>query len=1008
MTQRFDELATNLQFALSSDVASQSLMKVRSLIEDLRVELEGVGLARRSRAIARIGALTEVWECLSGSPNPAADEVGFFCVKAVSQLARSEGVPGANDELADWILDQSSSSWSDYLELIENQDANEPLDAAFEEAGAEALEDEPPAIDAQALLRLFQGVQASEVSPSEACPAPPTRPGCTPQVIPLHTSIARSKVSNISGPGQECPEPPDRPPAAIEDQATALVRIPPLPDRVDLDEEIREAFLADATDLYERIEPLVLGLGTCDNPRNALCDLARCLHTLKGAAGSVGLSDVAAFIHVLEGKLEGELGPASSPLIDLLFNTVGYLDGLLALVRGEKCECRTQETEPAAPEHPIESSGSDESDLPRSLVAPATAADAQGPLSAQSRILSDTLAPNNLHEVGTRTETRTETAGLTDGLIRISASRFDELMDMVSELIARRRLWTAQADSMKSTEVMLRTCRNRMINCLDLLHEQGLGRDRFPPGRKIHDDVPGQLRRLGELADDLLVLADSAQEALGPLADHGDALGRLTFQIWDELQAVRVVPIKGMFQRLVRVAHDAARVEGREVETVMIGEGTGVDRAVQDKAYEPLLHVVRNAVGHGIESPEEREAQGKSPIGRITLEARREGNVLVIAVQDDGRGLNHEAIASKARRLGLLGHDEQPSIDRLNNLIFHPGFSTRDQANAISGRGVGMDVVAREVSLLKGTTELQTTPGRGTRLTIRLPARLALETAMIVRVDGQAFAIPVAQIESAEALEHVCSGDSRTELDHSGRPSFVRHRDRRIPVIVARELLRLSRTPAPSWPRLLVIRPGNDLIGLIVDSIDGTEELVIKPLSALLAGHPVIAGTSLSTKGEFISILNLSKIRRVGNEIPARRAAEDRSAEVPMTAVSTVLVVDDSISVRRVVARQLRSLGLEVEEVSDGQEALGRLRNRSYDLVLTDLEMPRLDGFELVAEMKRNAVLATIPVIVASTRVDQVTRGRVRNLGAHAFLSKPVDPATLASVLGPLLPRATG
>ena len=211
--------------------------------------------------------------------------------------------------------------------------------------------------------------------------------------------------------------------------------------------------------------------------------------------------------------------------------------------------------------------------------------------------------------------------------------------------------------------------------------------------------------------------------------------------------------IRGLFQRLARVAHDAARVEGRQVDVVMVGEETGLDRAVQDKAFEPLLHVVRNAVGHGIEAPADRLASGKSAAGRITLEARREGNTLVVSVQDDGRGLDHEAIAAKARSLGLLLPDEKPSTERLNNLIFHSGFSTKGQANAISGRGVGMDVVAREVGLLKGTIELQTERGRGTRLTIRLPARLALETAMIVRVDGQAFALPVAQIEYAQPLE---------------------------------------------------------------------------------------------------------------------------------------------------------------------------------------------------------------------------------------------------------------
>jgi chemotaxis protein histidine kinase CheA len=494
------------------------------------------------------------------------------------------------------------------------------------------------------------------------------------------------------------------------------------------------------------------------------------------------------------------------------------------------------------------------------------------------------------------------------------------------------------------------------------------------------------------------------------MADHGDALSRLTIQLWDELQAIRIVAIRGLFQRLIRVAHDAARVEGRQVEVVTVGEETGLDRAVQDKAFEPLLHVVRNAVGHGIELPSDRLKAGKAATGKVTLEARREGNTLVIAVSDDGRGLNHDAIAAKARRLGLLSADERPSVERLNNLIFHSGFSTKQDVSAISGRGVGMDVVASEVSLLKGTIELQTESGRGTRLTIRLPARLALETTMIVRVDGQAFALPVAQIDHAQPFEpDQETGQSRKEPGEQG-VSFTQFRDRRIPVVQAREMLGITSTLAAEWPKLLVVRLGAGLIGLVVDAIEGTEELVIKSLGSLLAGHPVISGTGMSVTGEVISILNLSVLERwigegASNGSLGFSPLANQEGAVPGFAV---LVVDDSISVRKVVARQLRVLGFDVDEVSDGLEALARLRSRAYGLVVTDLEMPRLDGFELVAEMRRMGVLATTPVVVASTRVDEGTRNRVLALGARAFLPKPVDPTALASTVGTLLQRVGG
>src|SRR5208337_4796744 len=554
-------------------------------------------------------------------------------------------------------------------------------------------------------------------------------------------------------------------------------------------------------------------------------------------------------------------------------------------------------------------------------------------------------------------------------------------------------LWTAQAGSLKSISSVVRNCRSRMLVCLDRLHEAGLGRENRSPLLDARVDLPGQLRRLGELADDLVVLAETAQAAALPLADHGDALGRLTLQLWDELQRIRIVAIRGLFQRLARVAHDAARVEERQVDVVMVGEETGLDRAVQDKAFEPLLHVVRNAVGHGIESPADRLASGKSAAGRITLEARREGNTLVVAVHDDGRGLNHEAIAAKARSLGLLLPDEQPSTERLNNMIFHSGFSTKGQANAISGRGVGMDVVAREVGLLKGTIELQTEWGRGTRLTIRLPARLALETAMIVRVDGQAFALPVAQIESAQPLETGLEVELACAESGPSGARFVTFRDRRIPVIHARKMLAIACTPAPAWPKLLVVRSANGLVGLAVDSIEGTEDLVIKSLGTLLAGHPVISGTSLSVSGEVISILNPSGLKRGMSEGLPPEPAEPAGSGKALGQRSgfAVLVVDDSISVRRVIVRHLRRMGLDVDEASDGLEALGRLRSRPYRLVVTDLEMPRLDGFELLAELQRCEPLALIPVIDDSQTIRKMVECHLSQAGYRVALAADAE-----------------
>jgi chemotaxis protein histidine kinase CheA len=762
------------------------------------------------------------------------------------------------------------------------------------------------------------------------------------------------------------------------------IKFPELPPPVELDDEIRQAFLGDSTELVERIEPLVLGLGRGTDDVEALHELGRCLHTLKGAAGSVGISDLAALVHALEERIEASRGHASAELIDLLFRTLGYLDGLLGWLRtgGEPKDVqRLDGKAPSAPHQPSQAVDGDTSIERDGKPAPKEAARPPGSARPESSL---------------------------DGLIRIPSSRFDELADIASELVARRGLWTRQAEALKSIETMVRNCRQRMVGILDRLHEAGIGRDMRPSVAGSNSDVAGQMRRLGELADDLAALADTARSSGGPLADQGQSMARLTFQLWDELQSVRVVPVRGLFQRLVRVAYDASRVEGRRVEVIMAGEETGVDRALLDKAFEPLLHVVRNAVGHGIEPAQERVAAGKPAAGSVRLEASREGNTLLIAIEDDGRGLDHQAIATKARRLGLLSPGEEPGVERLSALIFHPGFSTKEQASTISGRGVGMDVVAREVDLIKGTIDLQTSPGRGTRLTIRLPARLALETTMIVRVDGHAFAVPIAQIDSAQALE-AAGGATGNEVARGQQSTFTLSPDRHIAVVRAREILGIPGADRTAWPKLLVVRTGGGPVALMVDAIEGTEELVIKPLCGLLTGHPWISGTSQSLSGEVISILNLTNLHRwAGAGASATRPDDDARSGKGRSTAPLVLVADDSLSVRRTVVRQLRTLGMEVEEVADGLEALGRLRSRPYALVVTDLEMPRLDGFGLLAEIRRCGPLAAIPVVVASTRADDETRRRVAELGARALLSKPVDPHALAAALGPLVGPAGG
>jgi chemotaxis protein histidine kinase CheA/ActR/RegA family two-component response regulator len=962
-----------------------SLEALRDRLNALADDAEAGECVADGQALRRIALLSEVWECLKSEPgqDDAAAEVAAFCSSAMMFLATER--PGTSSDVSaasQRVLRESDERWSDYLALVDpassfGETASEP--AEFEEC-CDAERNEPPAIDAHTLLRLIAGSGHGQEKPPPATSANPPPGGSRSDEQartirePTGRPAARPELDAGTLPVLERANDKPAPTSSEPD-----LSIPPLPTSFDLDTEMREAFLADASELFERIEKLVIGLRRNNDPRGAIDELARCFHTLKGAAGSVGLSELATFVHEMEGRLGQGSGQVPPGLNDLLHRFVGYLDQVIAFLLLRR----------SATDEPPLKLGRDEQRPESGLVRGETGALALGPAA--------------------------------EGLIRLSPARFDELTDLASELIVHGRFWLAQSESIKTIAAAVRTSRNRLLTSKERLHESGLVRGGRRPGAAAEwqGDFAGQLSRLGEQVDDLSVLAGSVQAAAGSMADRGDALLRLARQLWDTFQSLRIVPIRGLFQRLARVLHDAERVEGRQIELVMVGEDTGVDRAIQDKVFEPLLHLVRNAVGHGIEPPADRARDGKPVTGRVTLEARREGNTIVISVEDDGNGLDREAIADKARRLGWLAPDATPSPEQLQAFIFRPGFSTRSEVNAIAGRGVGMDVVACEVGKMRGTIELASEPGRGTRVTVCFPSQLALETTLIVRVAGQGFAVPASQIESVQPFEPAAVGSGLST--HGGIPipagcsprwPTIQFREHGIPVVFATKMLDARRDAAAPWPMLMVVRTGSRKIGLVVDSIERTEDLVIKPLGALLTGHPLVSGTSLSVTGELISVLNPAGLERWlslrevsdGDPVPATSSPTSRRT-VPRDG-ATVLVVDDSISVRRGIARQLRGLGFDVHEVSDGVEALSRLRTSSYGLVCTDLEMPRLDGFALLAEMKRSASLAAIPVVAASTKGDAETRRRVIELGALALLCKPVDPRELARTVETLFAEA--
>lgn len=908
--------------------------ELRATLASWLDEEAGSSDAAPGAATGRLLLMAEVWECLADDHGAEATSPARFFAEALDRLVRA--LPSREHGPATaWILDESAAGWGEYLALLDPSLDLEPASELWgEDLPDPKADDAEPAIDLTALFRTITGagsiVEAAEIRHDPPQPMPEPGPAAV-----------------------------ERDEARLCDQEVAPARVSPSDEHAEidlgrevlglgLDPEIRTAFAADVSDLFGRIQGLVLGLGG-DDDAVKLHELGRCYHTLKGAAGSVGLTGLASEIHALEDRLEQDRGRVSDEFARVLERSLGRIEGVLAALA-----------------------------VPGPEGGPGGGASGAGALPEGAGAIEPTHNPGSEES---------------DAPIRVPAERFEELTELCSELLTRRRAWADHAARVLQLADAARACSLRLRTSVDLLEEGTLRKGRRgETGGLRGEDLSGFVRRMTEQAEDLSALATTAKEAAVPAEEEAEAVSRLALRLWGALQSVRLIPVRELFRRLVRVARDAARVEGRVIAVDLIGEDTVADRVLLDKAYEPLIHIVRNAVGHGIEPPEDRVHAGKSATGRITLEARREGNTLSIVVQDDGRGLDYDAIAAKGRRLGLLGPGENPGAERLHALIFQPGFSTRAEANAISGRGVGMDVVAREVEHLRGRVDLSSRAGLGTRLSLRLPARLSLEHVMLVRVGGQAFAIPTDAIDSI----HRDEGYAPVVVGN-GSPQIAMVGDRRLPVADLGAILGIPDHAESRCPTFLVVGSASEPMALRVDRIDGALELVIRPLGPLLTGHTAFSGVGLTIAGEIIPSLEVAGLLRLARDgatsaIPP--GARDRAK---------VLVVDDSLSVRRLASRNLRALGLEVEEASDGEQALGKLRSRTYRLILSDLEMPKMDGFALLAELGRTGTLGKTPVIINSTRSDQETRRRVLAMGARAFVPKPVDAEELASVVGAIL-----
>ncbi len=702
----------------------------------------------------------------------------------------------------------------------------------------------------------------------------------------------------------------------------------------------------------------------------------------------------------------------------------------------------------AAPQGPAEPAA-DASAAPASESSAEPAAGGSQGAAADDRPIADDAGTSTPRSKGDETASETAPAGREEAApggpaasqpsseqVRVQAGVIDNLVNFAGEVsIYHSRLneqmgqYRFNLNEFDQTVARLRTQLRTMEDETEsqiLYRNQGrLGSAESAEGNENGDFDPlefDRYTRLQELSRSLsesIGDLDSLKEIMETITRDAETLllqqSRVSSELQDGLMQTRMVRFDGLRGRLARIVRQTASQMGKKAQLAFAGGEIELDRSVQERIVAPLEHVLRNAVAHGIEAPDERERRGKAAQGTIELDLHRGGTDIVIEISDDGRGIDPEAVRRRAIERGLIDADDSRDDGEIIRLVLESGFSTADSVTQISGRGVGMDVVDAEIRRLGGTLGINTEVGRGTRFNIRLPVTLAINQAVLVETGDDVYAIPIA---SVEGVAQVSAGELKPMYVDPSQPFRYANSEYR--------LEHLGRLLGTSEPRLdkpdlispvIMVRAGDERIALHVEQLVGRRDIVVKPVGAPVNELAGLSGATIMPDGRVILILDIGGLLRTESrfvatgsheegEEPEAAPAEADAAQTGATG-TTVLVVDDSITIRKVTQRVLERNGYHVVTAKDGIDALSWMAHSVPDLMLLDIEMPRMDGYEVATYVRGEQRLAEVPIIMITSRTGDKHRGRAEEIGVNRYLGKPYQETDLMENIEHLLQSST-
>ena len=779
-----------------------------------------------------------------------------------------------------------------------------------------------------------------------------------------------------------------------------------------LDPGVLSYFVPEAQEYLESLEANLLQLDKQPQNKELIQQLFRTAHTLKGSAYTVGFQVIGDLVH----HVEDFMGAVRDQRLHVL---PGHTDSILRSIDVVRVLMRNDPNAVQATRQRFQASLSElkRLELGSGAEVPPAGGFADAPVSnaGLETGLGEELGAGHKHPEGKSGDERE--------VVRVSHARLEQLMNLVGELVIGRGRLEQRLLALERLSEQVVACKTRLVDAIQSFADKHTFTFHAAPSAQAepatstargfgdfgaleldkYDDFNILARRIGEVSADITESMAQLSGSIRHAHDDMSQLQHLTRNMRDEIARTRMIPIGTPFTRFRRAIREMARSSKKEVALITSGEHTPVDTGVVERLVDPLVHLVRNAVYHGIELPADRVAKGKPETGTIYLHAVHRGNSILVEVEDDGAGLNLARIREKAVAMGLAPLEQvqrMPDAEALQ-FIFAPGFSTAKAIGDQAGRGVGLDVVKRVVEGMNGHIEVESLPDIGTKFTLHLPLTLLITTALLVRAGTERYAIALSSIREVT----LATGGSLTKTD--GR-TILSLGDEMIETYSLFHLLRGESEDIDSLMPVVIVRTASGLMGLAVDELLGRHEIVIKRLGALRPlEQSCFGGATIDPQGRVILVIDPSRlgtrpaaqpsVQTVGLETV--QAENTSTTETADAVEASILLIDDSLSIRKFIGKMLESAGYIVDTAVDGEDGLRKASQTRYRLIITDLEMPKFNGYEVVQALRGRPLTKQTPIVVMTTRAGEKHRQLAVDIGVNAYIAKPVDERTLFQVV---------